>query len=165
MAEVAVGAQLPAYCPERHVNPDGSFCLGLSAGDIESADEATKWWEQLQEFLRCQAIARSRGKWPPGRELAHGDAALYQLKMEEIAKERGWLHEVQDAHAHKEGWLAGELPRERKHSGMLVNQRAACPRGCLKKGYPILRRDCPHRDVIFRLVQLEQMNEFTKEIF
>jgi hypothetical protein len=30
--ERPVGEMLPACCPERHINPGGSFCIGLNAG-------------------------------------------------------------------------------------------------------------------------------------
>lgn len=31
--ERPVRRTLPACCPERHINPDGSFCIGLRAGE------------------------------------------------------------------------------------------------------------------------------------
>jgi hypothetical protein len=31
--ERPVGNTLPACCPERHINPGGSFCVGLRAGE------------------------------------------------------------------------------------------------------------------------------------
>jgi hypothetical protein len=36
---------LPASCPDRHINPDGAFCLGLHAGYlVEDAKTASEWW-------------------------------------------------------------------------------------------------------------------------
>ena len=46
------GKLLPDFCPERHINSGGSFCLGLNAG--KGIDDATApgWWETLS--ARCR---------------------------------------------------------------------------------------------------------------
>lgn len=82
---------LPAFCPERHINRDGSFCLYWRAVDdivIDGPDGARAWWETLVRFLQLQIRAARLGRWPDGRGRAHGaPAALHQLRAE-IAAER-----------------------------------------------------------------------------
>ena len=164
--ETTPGTSLPKGCPERHINHDGSFCIGLNAGrKVGSAEAASKWWHLLGEFLVCQQVATKFRRWPPEYDLSHGDAAGFQIEMEEIGKKLGWLDEITGALSFGAGWLSEELPRIRKGSGMLVNQRAPCPRRCLKRKHPVLRRNCPHRAEIFRLVDLETKRRKAEEDF
>ncbi len=154
------GKKLPSACPERHINSDGSFCTQLDAGkEITTKEAAENWWAALASFFRCQYFAENRRYWPPERWLSHGAAAVDHLAMETIAKELGWEEEVKAAIEYKEGWLAGELPRNQKNSSTLVSQRLPCPRGCRKKkgkrSHPISRRDCCHKQQISRLVYHE----------
>ena len=71
--ETSVGTLLPVFCPQRHMNPDSTFCLGLKAGialvDVESAKA---WWTKLSVFLTCQDTAAETRTWPPGIEISHG---------------------------------------------------------------------------------------------
>lgn len=122
-----------------------------------STSEAQKWWTLLGEYLGCQQIADKYRRWPPEYGLSHGDAAQYQIKMEDIAVGLGWESEVLAATAFGDGWLGGKLPRIRKGTEMLVNQRDLCPRSCDCKKAPLLRRNCPRRDEVARLVMLERM--------
>jgi hypothetical protein len=48
---------LPEFCPERHINDDGSFCLGLRAGEGITEETARAWWAKLHAFLLCQETA------------------------------------------------------------------------------------------------------------
>lgn len=158
--ETSPGTAVPASCPERHINRSGTFCIGLDAGrNITDHESAWQWWIWLEEFLKCQQWAAKYRRWPPGRWLSHGDAGTDHLAMEKIAQELGWEEEVRSAIEYKEGWLAGDLPRHRKKSEMLVNQRLPCPRGCLKhKGkreYATLRKDCMHRHQVSMLIKHE----------
>lgn len=83
--------KLPAYCPERHINRDSTFCIywekaqDLSVKDIESALE---WWKHLLGYLARQVRAARRRAWP-GKEWAHGIAAYYQMAAEDAAKALG----------------------------------------------------------------------------
>lgn len=154
--EAVVGNQLPAACPERHINSDGTFCIGLHEGRrVTSEQEASNWWFLLADYLRCQQAAAKYGRWPPGHWLSHGQAAFNHLQLEKLAAEVGWQKEVFEAIEYGKGWLASKLPRARKNSEMLVNQRRPCPRGCKRKGSPILRRQCPNRNTVFDLVRNE----------
>ncbi len=154
--EAIPGTRLPPACPERHINYDGSFCVGLNEGkQITNAVEAEKWWVLLGDYLRFQQAAEKYRRWPPGHWLSHGKAALAHLELEKIASQVGWEDEVFSAIEFRQGWLSRNLPRVRRSSDMLVNQRAPCPRGCASKGKAILRRNCPNRAVVFRLVKAE----------
>lgn len=86
-----VAHHLPAYCPERHINGDRSFCVGWKDDtDLEVRDEkdAARWWSDLIAFLRAQNRARNTGLWP-GHAWAHGDAAKYQRIAESAALRLG----------------------------------------------------------------------------
>lgn len=74
---------LPAFCPQRHINSDGTFCLYWSENGgfhVTSAEDATKWWGTLLQYLRLQARAERRRRWPNNDEWAHGEAARHQQK-------------------------------------------------------------------------------------
>lgn len=82
---------LPTCCPERHINFDATFCLGWQYDqDLKVTDHATalNWWSVLQRFLILQARATNSRRWP-GKEWAHGPAAIHQLKAENAAKSLG----------------------------------------------------------------------------
>lgn len=83
--------RLPASCPDRHINKDGTFCLTWQRGKpllVRNAEEAQVWWATLLQFLRKQEIAAQRMRWP-GKAWAHGDAARYQYEAEECAAALG----------------------------------------------------------------------------
>ena len=72
---------LPAFCPDRHINRGGVFCMNWQAADplfVTDQESAIRWWSTLLEYLRLQERARSRKRWPGRVEWAHGDAAFYQ---------------------------------------------------------------------------------------
>ncbi|MFK0692467.1 E2 domain-containing protein [Mesorhizobium sp. IMUNJ 23033] len=79
---------LPGFCPERHINVDGTFCLYWQPVDgiaIETRDAALEWWATVVAFLKLQARAARLRRWPNRRGRAHGDAAHYQHAAEEAA--------------------------------------------------------------------------------
>lgn len=83
--------QLPSACPQRHINYDGSFCLGYAESDpghIETRSDAVRWWEVLYKFLRKQALASQTGRWT-GSEWGHGTAAHHQRHGEAALIELG----------------------------------------------------------------------------
>ncbi|WP_299344072.1 E2 domain-containing protein [uncultured Pseudoxanthomonas sp.] len=145
---------LPTFCPDRHINGDGSFCLGWG-GDNPStiADEATarRWWAAVYQFLARQAGANARGVFPGtdhGR--AHGDAAVHQAKAEQAAAQLGPAFAERAADGkfvvrpdprpgqHRlELWCGTErLARVSTRSKVLVGGRTICPCG-----------ETPERDV------------------
>lgn len=84
---------LPAFCPERHINRDGSFCLFWRAVDdivIDSVSAARAWWETLIRFLQQQVRAARLRHWPDAKARAHGEkAAVHQLRAERAADRLG----------------------------------------------------------------------------
>jgi hypothetical protein len=85
------GGKLPAFCPQRHINRDGSFCLGWgdqAAPDVVDGDSAEAWWGYVLAFLRLQMRAARARRWT-GPEWAHGSAAKYQFAAEQAAKKLG----------------------------------------------------------------------------
>lgn len=74
---------LPSFCPERHINSDGSFCLyweGSERLDVVDEASARVWMETLIQFLRSQERAARMRRWPSSKAWAHGSAAKYQLQ-------------------------------------------------------------------------------------
>jgi hypothetical protein len=80
---------LPPFCPQRHINEDGSFCLGFRAGTILGEEGWAKWWDKLQVFLLCQEVASTTGEWPEGMQISHGTAGEIELRAEEVADSLG----------------------------------------------------------------------------
>jgi len=136
--------------------------------------------------LRCQGFAIKHGYWPPGKGLSHGDAALTQLEMEQIAILIGCKNDIENAIDRKEGWLGRVLPKVNPNTNLLYNQRSPCPRGCKYRHYPktkfgcdkkpcsgscakqhksILKADCPHSVGIKKLVILESKRQKQEEEF
>jgi hypothetical protein len=148
----------PTFCPQRHINEGGYFCLGLSdVPAVISDDDADRWWRILAAHLQMQFVAEFTKSWPKDMEWDHGLAGETQAIMERIAEQHGLIDDVRNAHRYGQGWLSGELPRLTKTGDRLVNGRAPCPRGCQKRKHPVLRRACGKREGIFQLVRLERL--------
>jgi hypothetical protein len=91
-----VADALPDFCPERHINRDGSFCLGWghdAAPQVMDAESAEAWWGLVLEFLRLQMRAERARRWT-GPQWAHGSAAVHQAAAEKGAAALG--HDVLD---------------------------------------------------------------------
>ncbi|PCI43407.1 MAG: hypothetical protein COB49_12285 [Alphaproteobacteria bacterium] len=177
VSEQSIGDKLPAFCMERHINLDGTFCIGLDAGrSILSSQDGEHWWNAILEHFRCQYIARRKGFWPLKKGLSHGDAADVQIRMEELSNPLGWAQEIEEGIFRKKGWLGEHLPKINQQTNMLMNQRTGCPRSCYyrhfpkakygcdqapfstrceKRHKPILKCNCPNREAIYKLVLLE----------
>lgn len=83
--------RLPAFCPERHINSDGSFCINWIQGDprpVVDTESARAWWASLEDYLRLQVAASKLRRWP-GPAWAHGHAAEYQRSAEAHARTLG----------------------------------------------------------------------------
>jgi hypothetical protein len=138
---------LPAFCPERHINEDGSFCLGFRAGrkvhDIASAEN---WWKKLHVFLLCQETAEETGVWPKALQISHGEAGELELEAEEVAESLGLLDAYREAVRYNGGMIARYLRRVRAGTYRLFNGRAACVCGRRnRRGVLRLRRQCRKR--------------------
>lgn len=183
IAEQQPGTVLPASCQERHINPDGTFCVHLDSTDaVRSREAAGAWWESLRAFLIAQDYASRHRVWPLHSQLSHGHAAAkVQLEMEELAELLDWMEEVHLGIFRHEGWLGSGLPHVRVRKGQVgpvPNARTPCPRGCRMNGrrplcktrpapvdvrsdaYPVLRADCPNRSTLETLVRLEHRRRY-----
>lgn len=156
----------PEFCPQRHINIGGYFCLGLSEVPVvNDRQSAENWWTILASHLQIQFVADRTRRWPKDMEWDHGEAGETQAHMEAIAKDHGLLDEVHAAHRYGQGWLSENLPRLAKTGDRLVNGRATCPRGCIKRKHPILRRACRKRQTVYELVKLERLKRVQSSEF
>ena len=166
--------RLPAFCLERHINDDSTFCLYFgSENRLKDAHEALAWWASLGSYLVHQGYAENHAVWPLAAGLSHGTAAREQLEMEALAKPLGWKDDILRAMFRGKGWLAETLPKISKARDRVVNARSPCPRGCTHKHKllraksceqetcypgcrkahkPILRVDCPNRTAVDSLI-------------
>lgn len=83
---------LPTFCPERHINPDGTFCLyfpGATQLDVVDEATATVWLEAVYKYLKLQERARTKRAWPNSEHWAHGSAAQHQAKAQAAASALG----------------------------------------------------------------------------
>lgn len=142
--EATTGALLPKFCPQRHMNSDGTFCLGLKAEQaLVDGSRTDAWWLKLHVFLTCQDTAFETRVWPPEIEISHGKAGEIEIQAEDLAEQLNMLDEYQLAVREDRGPVAEAVYRIRKSTGHLVNGRAACV--CnrrYKTGELILRRQC-----------------------
>jgi hypothetical protein len=145
VSEREIGSSLPACCPERHINPDGSFCIGLHAGEGITAETAPAWWDKLHAFALCQETAAETGFWPSEAQLSHGEAGEVELAAENAADQLGLRAVYREAVAFDTGLIATGLSKVDAKTGMLRNGRSACVCGRTdRRGRILLRRDC-HR--------------------
>ncbi len=133
---------LPKFCPERHINEDGSFCIGIRAGEGITAATSVAWWQKLAVFLLCQETVRETGMWPSEVQLSHGDAGDLELQAEALADSLGRLSEYQTAVRRNSGPMFEYLAKVDPKNGRLVNGRASCLCGRTTRKHLLLRRDC-----------------------
>jgi len=83
--------RFPAACLERHINHDGSFCLGWSDGSnqqIVNEQDAREFWSNVEKFLNSQLAASNTRRWPGQQNArAHGAAANSQSHAENICQQ------------------------------------------------------------------------------
>lgn len=171
--EEKIGTQLPSFCPERHINGDGTFCLGLPAPSVRDVLDAEQWWNQLGQFLRCQTVAARTKIWPPAYALDHGDAGSHHKLAEELAEQAGISAEYQAARLGERIWITDPKIKLHNPKGDPINGRAPCPRGCRKKArgrmVRIVRVDCAHRKELTSIAfhekkRQEKLAEFWKAV-
>jgi hypothetical protein len=91
-AKEAESCHLPSFCPERHINLNGSFCLYWEEDDlleVTDHESARTWLETLYKFLLAQERVGRKKRWPSSKAWAHGDAARFQLKAMRAAARLG----------------------------------------------------------------------------
>lgn len=81
------GSCLPNFCPNRHINMGGYFCLGFEIEGLPIHD----WISYIKDYLRAQDYVNKHKKWPKQvKEWSHGNAAYYQQLVEnDLLKLRG----------------------------------------------------------------------------
>lgn len=161
MREEVPGTDLPSRCPERHIQGDGTFCLGLRCLTVQSAKEASQWWVQLHQFLRCQGAAELTRVWPVKQALDHGGAGRYHERALALAAEAGVEEEYASARLGDPSWLTDPKLHMFDKKGRPINGRALCPRGCQRRArgrmVRILRTDCKKRQLLVELAFTEQL--------
>lgn len=165
--EAVIGTRLPAACPERHINADGSFCLNLDAPTYATdRDRAAVWWSLLHNFLRLQHAASRSRSWPPRQALSHGDAGKHHLNALDVARELGIeedYYRMLEGEAH---WFSNPFLRVDRSARRLCNGRLPCPKGCMSRnGTPILRRNCDRKELISALAFHEAQRRKAEENF
>lgn len=159
--EEVAGTDLPARCPERHIQGDKTFCLGLRYLLVQSAQEASQWWVQLHQFLRCQGAAELTRVWPVKQALDHGDAGKHHERALALAAEAGVEEEYASARLGDPSWLTDPKLHLFDRKGRPINGRALCPRGCKRRArgrlVRTLRTDCDKRHLLVELAFAEQL--------
>lgn len=100
----------PEACLERHITPDGSFCLGLHLRRITNWADAADWWSDLHHFLALQAIAEATGCWPVQHALSHGqEAAGLEIRARRLASRLNIERDYERTIDGEQTWLAKVL--------------------------------------------------------
>jgi hypothetical protein len=164
--ETTPGTKFPARCPERHVQCDQTFCLGLHNLEVTSDETAKQWWEQLRQYLCCQSVAERTGIWPPSHALDHGEAGKWHERALIVSRELNIEEEYAAAYLGEPSWITDPCLRLFDKKGNPINGRAPCPRGCRHTGrrkWPVVRRDCKDRALILELVSCERKRKIDLE--
>src|SRR5690606_25607392 len=111
---------------------------------------------QLKKFIHLQRVARRTRMWPPRQGLSHGEAGKHQLAAQEAAAALGIDEQYFEMLEGEPKWFSASFPRVARCGTRLVNGRLPCPMGCTKKGRPILRIDCHHKEMVAKLVREER---------
>jgi hypothetical protein len=156
--EAEAGSRLPRRCSERHIEFDGSFCLGLGAGArIENETAASAWWRGLDKFLRLQRTANRTGVWPDQHALSHGEAGVHHQAAIDIATELGLDQEYEALVMGAPSQLDRFVNLLRRDGSRFRNGRAACDCDCGTVGRRRrLRRKCLRLRSILTLLAEER---------
>lgn len=157
--EEVPGTDLPCRCPERHIQGDQTFCLGLRYLKVQSAEKARQWWVQLDQFLICQGVAKLTRVWPVNQSLDHGGAGEHHERALSLAAEAGLEEEYACARLGEPSWLTDPKLHIFGKKGRPINGRAPCPRGCKRRArgrlVRTLRADCDKRQLLVDLAYAE----------
>lgn len=141
--EVSKDRLLPISCPQRHINADETFCVGLRADySVKDTASAEIWWQRLAVFLACQETAEESRKWPPMLQVSHGEAADLQLEAEELARKLDLAKAYEMAVAYDEGSIAALSKHVSRITGRLPRPRMLCACGYTDNGHVKSRQQC-----------------------
>jgi hypothetical protein len=132
VGEAVPGTLLPKACPERHIQGDQTFCLGLRRSAITTLKAAEVWWSDLSQFLACQAIAQATGLWPPRNALDHGEAGGFHLRALQVAQRLDVEEAYWEAYFGQPSWITSTglgLLGERGRVGARRLRKPKTPRG------------------------------------
>lgn len=169
--KVAVGesgtpTRWPVACPERHINDDGTFCIGEGAiNSPQTSGDAALWWEALGKFVVGQRYADKHRRWPYPRSLHHGAASKHQIELERLAKGTRFEADVHNALEFGSGWFAQQEERPHRTQPRLTNLRNPCPKGCKKRNNSIAKRKCEHKELMFQLLREEYLRRKAERDF
>jgi hypothetical protein len=152
-----------SFCPDRHINDDGLFCLGLRAGEGITVGTAAAWWSEAALFsalsgngCRKRVMARrhpdiawrSRGHRASRRERCCRPGLAAGLPRGGRVRHRSHC---------------GGVSKIKKETGLLRNVRSACPCGRTDgRGNALLRREC-HRlgcPIVFEYERRDAVDRF-----
>lgn len=158
--ETNPGTAFPARCPERHIESDGNFCLGIDIGDVANVEAADRWWEALRQHLLCQSVAERSRFWPDRFALDHGDAGEWHAKALKLASDLDIEEEYARCHADEPSWITDPKAQILHRDGRPINGRTPCPLGCRwrKRGRVVarLRAECKQREKVTELILVER---------
>lgn len=151
------GTRYPKTCPERHLQSDEHFCLGMRAGnDIVSRDHAVVWWGLLKHFLELQRVAQRTKRWPPQQQMSHGNAGPHQMAALAAARELGIEGAYMRMLEGDESWFSVGAFKVNDR-GKLANGWLPCPAGCKRDGKPVSRSSCCKPAAVASLLNEERM--------
>ena len=163
----------PRFCPERHINPGGDFCLGVDADVpiVSDAETASQWWGILENHLRLQFRADKQNRWPAPNSYPHGDAGNIQAEIEKRIASSPMVGKIEYSALRAAGILNRKIRKKLiSRKGKRINkglvpcvflQQCACEsrrEGTISKR-PVFRNNCEHRDLIYRIVTAEDKIE------
>lgn len=167
VCEMVPGTDLPARCPERHIQFDKTFCLGLRYMTVQSISDAESWWMQLYQFIRCQIVAEKARVWPPNHALDHGQAGVHHERALKLASEAGLEDEYAAARLGEPSWITDPKLHLYDRDVNPINGRTPCPRGCLRRArgrmVRTLRADCDKRSLVVQMTHAERKRRVALE--
>lgn len=160
-AEAVPGSRLPIVCPELHIPGDGTFCLARGSHPCWSKAAVVEFWQALGEYLVNQHFAARMRRWPAGRWLSHGGAALKaQLTAERAARAAGAAEDYSLYLENREGWIRAALDAPMPRRG------DDCPKGCMdERGRVRSFGRCSRRRNVSRMLAAERERQRAEALY
>ena len=158
--EQAPGTRIPAFCPNRHMNGDETFCIGFNSQTyVTNQNRAHVWWGLLKEFLLLQRYADKTGRWPPHKELSHGlVAGTHHMAAKAAAEVLGIGDEYNNMLMGQEAWFSsGEFKIDEDNTLQAARPRPCPVTSCTSEEGVVDYRLCPHVELATKLVRHEHL--------